>query len=62
LTLEIDNFGSLSHDVVIKTRQIGVYQRVALIENLLDVDLADGATVTALHAALFGLRRDDPSS
>jgi len=32
------------------------YQRVALIEDLLDVDLTDGATVTALHAALFGLR------
>jgi purine catabolism regulator len=32
------------------------YQRVALIEDLLGVDLADGATVTALHAALFGLR------
>lgn len=32
------------------------YQRVALIEDLLGVDLADGATVSALHAALVGLR------
>ena len=32
------------------------YQRIALIEDLLDVDLDDGETVSALHAALLARR------
>jgi len=33
------------------------YQRIALIEDLLDADLDDGETVSALHAALLARRR-----
>lgn len=33
------------------------YQRIAIIEDLLGVDLADGETLSALHAALFARRR-----
>jgi PucR family transcriptional regulator, purine catabolism regulatory protein len=32
------------------------YQRIALIEDLLDADLDDGETVSALHAALLARR------
>ena len=32
------------------------YQPVVSIGDLLEMDLADGTTVTALHAALYGLQ------
>jgi purine catabolism regulator len=36
------------------------YQRLALIEDLLDTDLNDGETLSALHIALFARRRVGP--
>ena len=37
------------------------YQRIALIQDLLDMDLDDGETLSALHAALLARRVDGPA-